>query len=291
MSIIDISIIIPFYNNVEWLYEAVNSIREPKELIMEIIIVNDGSKENIDINQVKEHKSIIKVINQLNQGPGKARNTGIEIAKGNYIAFLDSDDLFLENKLSKQIKYMQAYKKDWCHSSYYKFYENKSKVLVDNSDFYGKIFPLCLAYNPIATPTVVVRRDILTKPLKRFSEEMRFGQDGFMWSQIGAYYSVGVINEPLTLVRMRGTNATLKAKNHLYVKAKMYNYIKNKDIYYPNKRIPIFLKMVFALSALNYKIVEFFSKKRISNRFIEIISRILYSSQYIALKVYVLKKN
>jgi len=286
----DVSIIVPFYNNAEWLYDAINSIDEIPSISYEVIIVNDGSKEIIDKSRFSNSNNAIRIIEQSNQGPGKARNNGINIAVGEYIAFLDSDDLFVKNKLTKQIEYMKENNLDWCHSSYIKFYENGKEELVDNSNYSGIIFPKCFAFNPIATPTVMVKKIALENPAKRFSETMRFGQDGFMWSQLAANYSVGVISEPLSHVRMRGTNATLKAKNHLYVKSNMYNYLKQSDKYYNGKKIPGTLKAIFAIADFIYRIVDLISRSMRNETSVEIIARLLYSTQYLAFKLYRLKK-
>ncbi|SHJ79115.1 Glycosyl transferase family 2 [Clostridium amylolyticum] len=286
----DVSVIVPFYNNVNWLYDAINSINESPHLSYEVIIVNDGSNEIIDKSRFVNSNNAIRIIEQPNQGPGKARNNGIDLAVGEYIAFLDSDDLFVKNKLSKQIQYMKDNNLQWCHSSYIKFYENKNEELVDNSCYSGMIFPKCLAYNPIATPTVMVKRVALENPTKRFSETMRFGQDGFMWSQLAANYSVGVISEPLSLVRMRGTNATLKARNHLYVKSNMYNYLKQSDKYYNGKKIPAIIKAIFAIADFNYKIIDLIYRNWENDTSVEILARLLYSTQYLALKFYKIKK-
>lgn len=286
----DVSVIVPFYNNVDWLYDAINSINESPHLSYEVIIVNDGSSEIIDTSRFVNRNNAIRIIKQPNQGPGKARNNGIDLAQGKYIAFLDSDDLFVKDKLSKQIGYMKDNNLCWCHSSYIKFYENGNEELVDNSYYSGMVFPKCFAYNPIATPTVMVKRGALENPAKRFSETMRFGQDGFMWSQLAANYSVGVISEPLARVRMRGTNATLKARNHLYVKSKMYSYLKQSKKYYNGRKIPNFIKTIFAIANFNYKIIDVISRNGDSGASAEILARLLYSTQYLALKFYKIKK-
>ncbi|WP_373472197.1 glycosyltransferase family 2 protein [Carnobacterium alterfunditum] len=286
----DISIIIPFYDKVDWLYDAVNSINEEDPLSFEIIIVDDGSKEIINLDKIIRNKNKIKIFRQTNQGPGKARNYGISKAIGEYIAFLDSDDLFVNNKLNIQLKFMRNSNYIWSHSSYIKFYENDDKEIVDNSSYKGMIFPKCFAYNPIATPTVMVKKSALDNPPKIFSEKMRFGQDGFMWSQLAAHYSVGVIAEPLSQVRMRGTNATLKVKNHLYVKSKMYYYMKQSDKYYNGRKIPVILKIIFGFADFNYKIVELLFSRDMNKSYVESFSKLLYLIPYLALRVYKYKK-
>ena len=287
----DISVVIPFYNNVDWLYDAINSIKEESDLEYEIIVVNDGSKEEIDTNKIINNKKRIRIIKQYNQGAGSARNTGISASKGEYIAFLDSDDLFVINKMTKQISFMKKNDFIWSHSSYIKFYENGKEELVDNSSYKGVIFPKCLAYNPIATPTVMVRKDALENPKKRFSKTMKFGEDGFMWCQLSTYYSVGVVPEPLSRVRMRGTNATLSAKNHLYVKSEMFKYINKGSEYFNGKKIPIFLKLIFGLADFNYKLLEFLFYRNNNKPYVEIFAKVLYSTQYFALRIYKFKKN
>ena len=115
----DISIIVPFYNNVEWLYDAINSIEETPRISYEVIIVNDGSKEIIDKSKFHNRNNSIRIIEQPNQGPGKARNNGINAALGEYIAFLDSDDLFVKNKcrvtiqIDRALKHIKKYKKNF----------------------------------------------------------------------------------------------------------------------------------------------------------------------------------
>lgn len=290
LSKLDISIIVPFYNNVKWLYEAINSIDETSKITYEVVIINDGSKEEIDISKFHNRNNSIKIIEQPNMGPGKARNKGIDESKGEFLAFLDSDDLFMKNKLSKQLEFMKKNDLEWCHSSYIKFFENGRQQLVDNSDFFGDIFPKCLVFNPIATPTVMVKRDALENPVKRFSETMKFGQDGFLWSQLAAYFSVGVISEPLSLVRMRGTNVTLKVKNHLYVKSKMYKYLIQSNNYFNGKKISVILRTIYKVAEINFLILELISRIIKNEDLLELIARFMYSTQYLALKLYRFKK-
>lgn len=282
----DVTVIVPFYNNVEWLYEAINSINEKSNVSYEIIIVDDGSKEKIDFNKMRIKREQIRYIRQDNKGPGKARNLGIEDAKGEYIAFLDSDDVFIENKLTKQLEFMRNHEFYWSHTSYIKFYPHGEEKIVDNESYSGDVFPKCFVYNPIATPTVMVKKDALEKPEKRFSEEMRYGQDGFLWCQLASAYNVGVLKEPLSKVRMRGTNATLKAKNHLYVKANMYKYFKSKEAYFGNKSIPTFINFTFGVCYINNQLIERVFSKILGQNMTEHISRILYAPQYLLLKIY-----
>jgi glycosyltransferase involved in cell wall biosynthesis len=103
---IEVSIIIPIYNSEKYLRKCLDSIINQTFQKIEIILVNDGSKDN-SLNIMNEYKAKdrrIKVINQENQGQGEARNNGIKIACGNYITFVDSDDWIAENHIENLYK-------------------------------------------------------------------------------------------------------------------------------------------------------------------------------------------
>lgn len=102
-----ISVIIPVYNCENYLGEAIESVLAQNYNPIEIIIVNDGSTDNTE--QVAKHYSDhIKYIFQKNSGIGSARNTGVDISTGDYLAFLDSDDLWVKNKLGRQMGVVNA---------------------------------------------------------------------------------------------------------------------------------------------------------------------------------------
>ena len=95
-----VSVIIPFYSRLDWLYEAIESVLAQTYPIHEIILVNDGSKEDLTEFLDKYGKRII-YLKQENAGPAAARNNGIRRATGDYIAFEDSDDVWMPTKLEK----------------------------------------------------------------------------------------------------------------------------------------------------------------------------------------------
>lgn len=94
-----ISVIVPVYNAEKYLKKCIESVRKQKYTNWELILVNDGSTDgSIDIiNQAIHTDTRIKKIDQQNQGPGNARNNGIEIATGDFVVFLDSDDFLSED--------------------------------------------------------------------------------------------------------------------------------------------------------------------------------------------------
>ncbi|MCV9884745.1 teichuronic acid biosynthesis protein TuaG [Metabacillus halosaccharovorans] len=105
-----VSIVTPSYNSSKYIEETVQSVKEQTFTNWEMIIVDDCSKDDTReiLNKLSKEDSRIKVILlQTNSGAAVARNTAIEAARGKYIAFLDSDDLWLPQKLEKQLKFME----------------------------------------------------------------------------------------------------------------------------------------------------------------------------------------
>lgn len=104
-SAVSISVILPLYNAEEYIGEALNSILSQTLKPFEIIVINDGSTDK-SLSKIELFGKKIKIINQQNKGAGAARNEGIKIAKGEYLAFLDADDVWLDNKLEEQFNYL-----------------------------------------------------------------------------------------------------------------------------------------------------------------------------------------
>jgi glycosyltransferase involved in cell wall biosynthesis len=110
MTAIKISVVIPVYNAKDYLYDCIKSLLDQTLNDCEFILVNDGSTDNSReiIEKYQKEDSRLVLINQENKGIGEARNTGIDIAKGEYVGFLDNDDFvkndFLECLYNKAIK-------------------------------------------------------------------------------------------------------------------------------------------------------------------------------------------
>lgn len=100
-----VSVIVPVYNGCRYLAEALGSIFHQRYEPVEIIMVDDGSTDG-SAEVAKSFGSQITYIFQENQGTAAARNLGVETAKGSLLAFLDQDDVWLENKLHRQVRTM-----------------------------------------------------------------------------------------------------------------------------------------------------------------------------------------
>ena len=103
-----ISVIVPIYNVERYLDECLNSIQNQSYKDIEVILVNDGSTDSSKTicERYCEEDSRFHLINQTNQGQSVARNVGVTASKGEYIAFVDSDDIIKTNYLEKLMQYM-----------------------------------------------------------------------------------------------------------------------------------------------------------------------------------------
>lgn len=103
-----VSVIIPVYNCAGYVAEAIESALAQDWPNTEVVVVNDGSTDN-SLAVLQGFGERIRLIDQKNAGPPAARNQGIAAARGDYIAFLDADDVWLQGKLSAQVRHMQAH--------------------------------------------------------------------------------------------------------------------------------------------------------------------------------------
>ncbi|MEZ7514291.1 glycosyltransferase family 2 protein [Flavobacterium frigidarium] len=286
-----VSVIVPFYSNIKWLEEAIESVLNQTFDDYEIIVVNDGSPED-DTIFVEKYKDKIVYYKTSNKGPAHARNFGMSVSRGDYIAFLDSDDLWLEEKLEKQVELMDRDNLMWSHTKYSVFdeVEDLSKRIyseIQNENFKGNVFPRCLTHLNIGTPCVMLRSSyILANKHIRFSEKMRFGQDGYLWILIGLDNELGYINENLTYVRRIGFNAVQRARVHLNVRGNLNEYlIKNIRSLNPNVEIGFTIKLTYSYCSMMNKLINnLFGNKNYKKKSAELISKIVYLPAYVIFK-------
>lgn len=139
---VKISVIIPVYNVEEFIIECINSLLVQTLKEIEIIVIDDGSIDN-SINLVKKIcDNRIKLIHQSNLGLSEARNTGINVAKGEYILFLDSDDFIInQNSLTEMYELATKYQSDILVGNAIEYYsDNNEKPLYrDKNEFFERV--------------------------------------------------------------------------------------------------------------------------------------------------------
>jgi len=120
-----ISFIIPCFNAEKWIVETLNSvISQDGEFEKEIVVINDGSTDNTE-EIIKNNFSDVLITTTINQGASKARNLGTSISTGEYIQYLDADDILAENKITKQLKILSETNADIAYGNWQHYVENE----------------------------------------------------------------------------------------------------------------------------------------------------------------------
>jgi glycosyltransferase involved in cell wall biosynthesis len=204
-----VSVVIPSYNRPQWLLEAVRSVQAQTLRDLEIIIVDDGSDLKSSLMQEFSSDRRLRFERRPHRGASAARNFGIALASGEYIAFLDSDDLFLPQKLAIQVAAMDASPRSlMSHTSYARMDSTGTDLqVVSAGRFDGAVYPQIIRECPIATPTVMLRRDLLLASGLAFDEGVSVGEDVMLWVDIARLQPLLGIDIPLTKVRLHGANA------------------------------------------------------------------------------------
>lgn len=277
-----VSVIMPFYSNVVWLKEAVDSVLQQTYPNLELILVNDGSKEDIS-GFLKDYNNKLIYIKKENGGPASARNTGINRATGKYIAFLDSDDIWIKEKVQKQVEYMQEKRYVWSHTAYTRFGKNICSSTVDLNWFRNLVFPIVISSCPIATPCVMIQTSILKEVNDlRFATDMKAGEDTYFWLRLSLKYELGYIEQSLTKVRMRGKNSALSAFAQLCAKAQLYQHIKQENLFDSKQKLNGLVRFSLQWCRRCYKILQ---KSKGNNSIIEFLSKIMYLFPWFFFKI------
>ena len=202
-----ISVIIPFKNRIALLLESVKSVQDQTYRNLEIIAVDDNSDDDLDpLFELAAKDKRIRYIKSMRNGAAAARNIGISCSTGKYVAFLDSDDMFLPGKLEIQLKYMLDNGYAFSHTSYHRMKMDGSLLeAIDTSFLSGRAFPRILHSCVVATPTVMAERNLFNRFC--FNENYSIGEDVCLWIDISFYNDFGAISQPLTKVRISDTSA------------------------------------------------------------------------------------
>lgn len=217
-----VSVIMPAYNASNYIQEAINSVIAQTYSNWELVIIDDGSKDNTSEIVLKNSNqdSRIQYFYQDNGKQGKARNLGISKAKGDYLAFLDADDLWLPEKLKVQIEEIREKNVDLVFSDSYRF-KNQEVVCVSErmnvkSGFFSgsKALQLFLEANRIPILTVLVKKEKV-EAVGCFSESMDIQnvEDYHLWLKLlisnAEFYSS---NRVLAKYRIHDNSVTAKDK-------------------------------------------------------------------------------
>ena len=192
-----VSIIIPYYKNIKWISKTLNSVYKQTFKNFEVIIVYDNQDKyelNLLKKLIKNKKKINLILNKKNLGAGKSRNKGAKIAKGKYIAFLDSDDVWKKNKLKQQLNFMKKNKLDISHTTY-SIINDKNKILsyreASKKSSYSNLLNSC----DIGLSTVIIKKKLFLK--YKFSSN-KTKEDYSLWLKLSRKNSIYGLDKELS---------------------------------------------------------------------------------------------
>ena len=197
-----ITIIIPTFNRISFLEQAIRSVLEQRVSRLELLIVDDGSTDGTDmlVRDLADHAVIpVRYLYQENKGAAAARNLGIRNALGELICFLDSDDRFLSNKLALQ---QQVLEESGCLVSHtFEQWQRRGKHLNQKRKHQppdGEIFAACLPMCVVGMSTVMVRREVFDR-YGIFDESLPCCEDYDYWLRVSAGERFSLVPLPLTI--------------------------------------------------------------------------------------------
>ncbi|MDA8707875.1 glycosyltransferase [Hellea sp.] len=206
-----VSIVIPFYNEPELTCRAIKSALNQTYPNIEVVAVNDGSTADMkSVRDLVSKYENAKIIDIKNGGVGNARNVGMRASRGEYIAFLDSDDVFLPYKVSNQLTAMMNGGYLFSHTSYHVEYPNGRSGLgvVHSGTQHGDLYPDIIRSCAVSTPTVMFHRIFIAMGLQ-FPVASNLGEDIETWLWVAARYPILGIDEPLSVITWRDDSAAL----------------------------------------------------------------------------------
>ncbi|MBW4507525.1 MAG: glycosyltransferase [Scytonematopsis contorta HA4267-MV1] len=210
---VKVSIVIPAYNAMTYLPTTIESVFSQSFNDYEMIIVDDGSSDNTLewVNKITDAR--VRVISQANQGASWARNAGIEHSQGEYIAFLDADDIWHPSKLEKQVDCLDAHPEVGLVYTWTELIDSKGlstgRVFFNNDE--GNIWQVLTQHNIIECGSVAMVRRACFEKVGLFDLNLSrsYVEDWDMWLRIATCYPFKVVKEALVFYRQH-TNSSSK---------------------------------------------------------------------------------
>ena len=293
-----VSVVIPVYNGEKFLEETITSVLNQTFTDYEVILVNDASKDRSQdiINRlVAKHPQCTSVTLEKNEGLAAARNTGIRQARGDLIALLDCDDIWLPDHLKEAVNYLDQHPEAGGCSCYADRFDHLTgetlNTLMPQPE--NQIDALLLhEASPISQPSAMVFRKEVTETIGLYDEELRFTEDWEFHLRLAKHYPIGVIDKILIRYRVHGDSLSHQIdRNRRYSfisleKVRQRGYFRSASFYrkckarahliyagsyyhHTNRRLPILKELFLAFLAdpmqVIHKLYHFFTTKRKTN--------------------------
>jgi glycosyltransferase involved in cell wall biosynthesis len=222
-----VTVIIPCYNNADFIADAVNSVLQQDYPHIEVIVIDDGSTDS-SVTILQQFDGRIRLIRQENQGPAAARNTGLKAASGDYIAFNDADDIWLPGKLMAQVSYMQQHPHiGLCYTNFTVWRQQQpieefiaqlrppsspAKVDTERS---GWLYTQLLEKSLMSTIAVMLRSE-LVRTVGLFDTSLAIGEDHDYWIRVSRQYQMDKLSDVYAIYRTNPDSTTQKVHQQNY---------------------------------------------------------------------------
>ena len=207
-----ITVVMPAYNAERYVLDALTSVTHQTWENLEIIVIDDGSKDST-FEVVRSHAKSdprVRIIRQKNAGVSAARNAGLESAQGQYVAFLDADDVWKPEKLAAQMQVFLS-KDDigLVHTGVMDIDSagNPSPPTESWEGVEGDAFRRLIRSNPICCSSVMVRKELVRPPFPAFAIN-RLAEDWLLWTTLAMRCRFGYVNRPLVCYRTHSTGTS-----------------------------------------------------------------------------------
>lgn len=222
------SVIIPVYNRADYIAETIESVLSQTYKDYEVIVVNDGSTNAAVKEVLKPYMAVINYFYKENGGIASARNFGIQRSRGDYIAFLDSDDVWQTDKLYQQVNFLKNNPEMYMcytelelideHGNTIGYSDRRRKIPLD-----GMVIKYVFEHHGIMPSSIMVKREIFNS-IGLFDESFRDGgEDTDFLFRAAAAFPIGLIDKPLTKYRQYDMNTS----KHAHIHARQLQAIRN----------------------------------------------------------------
>ncbi len=206
-----VSVIIPTYNRYSMLIEALSSVREQSYPNIECIVVDDASTDTT--SELSDSRDVRYIRVEHSGMPGRLRNIGSQMAKGSLLAFLDSDDIWMPDKIAKQVRFLSNHPNlPICHTR--EIWKRGDRIISQSGQRHkrsGDIFEDCLKKCIVGPSTTILKKSLFLE-IGMFNPDLEIAEDYELWLRISAGHSFGYIDEPL-VVKRAGHADQLSAKH------------------------------------------------------------------------------
>lgn len=208
-----LSVVLPVYNASEFIEASIESILNQSFKNFELIVINDGSKDNsLEIIKKFDDKRIV-LVDQENKGLAKTLNIGLKLSQGEYIARMDADDICLPNRFEKQVEYLDLNKEYALIGSGIEIINENNEHVSYHAPYIGhdKLVSIMRTKgNPFKHPTIMFRRREIVE-IGGYNELIgKYFEDYFLWNEVAKFHKVD--NLPMVLLKYRISNNSIMSE-------------------------------------------------------------------------------